>query len=239
MQEHSSLASPKSFVCETPELVSLDTVCDQSSTEVLILLIDLGDGRKQNLTVHENDNPEILAIEFCKTHLLGPRVKIAICDEIEKHLQSVSSASPEQEFLPIEKSKPAVKRKGNIGHDLYVKGVRMKEKLEKRNSRIRDMKLAEEMRGTTFSPEINPTKRRTERTETILLEKGRASQEKIRLKRSEKELSIMAECTFSPEIDRNSVKIHENNRKSLQRFKHLYANAEDTRIKIKQNSLKL
>lgn len=58
-----------------------------SADEILIISVDIGDGRKDQIKVHDKDNTDQLAIEFCSKHRLGAKVKLLLADEIDKSYQ--------------------------------------------------------------------------------------------------------------------------------------------------------
>ena len=54
------------------------TSMEETGNEVLIMTIDIGDGRKDDLLVREDDDPKVLADNFCNKHSLGSEVKKAL-----------------------------------------------------------------------------------------------------------------------------------------------------------------
>jgi hypothetical protein len=54
---------------------------------ILIISLDIGDGRKDEIRVYEHDNSDQLALDFCYKHKLGARAKILLADEIEKYFK--------------------------------------------------------------------------------------------------------------------------------------------------------
>lgn len=67
------------------EVLSDNFSIEDSKDEILILSIDIGDGRRGQIKVNTKCNPDQLAIEFCSKHRLGAKAKILLTDEIEKH----------------------------------------------------------------------------------------------------------------------------------------------------------
>ena len=55
--------------------------------EILIITIDVGDGRKDQIRAYEQDDSDQLALDFCYKHKLGARAKLLLADEIEKYLK--------------------------------------------------------------------------------------------------------------------------------------------------------
>ena len=67
------------------EVLSDNLSLEEHGEEILILSIDIGDGRKDQIKIHEKDNSDQLALEFCSKHRLGPRTKIILAEEIDKN----------------------------------------------------------------------------------------------------------------------------------------------------------
>ena len=60
---------------------------------ILVISLDIGDGRKDEIRVYENDNSDQLAIDFCYKHKLGAKAKLLLAGEIEKHFKVALSRS--------------------------------------------------------------------------------------------------------------------------------------------------
>lgn len=71
------------------EILSDNLSVLSSGDELLILSIDIGDGRKERITVLSESSPDQIALDFCSKHRLGAKAKILLTDEIEKNLSSV------------------------------------------------------------------------------------------------------------------------------------------------------
>ena len=54
---------------------------------VLVISLDLGDGRSDQIKVYEHDDSDQLALDFCHKHKLGSRAKMLLAGEIEKNLK--------------------------------------------------------------------------------------------------------------------------------------------------------
>lgn len=210
---------------------------DELYREKLILSVDLGDGRRETLVVNEDDDVEFVAIEFCQKNMLGPRAKIAICEEVEKYLKNPTVFGLGNEIKNSEEKKKTNK-KGNIGEELYMKGVIMRLKKEHQSKKERDIRDAE-IKKLTFRPKVNSPARRNRLPEEILLEKGRKSKERLLQKRSAQEISVVSGCTFSPEVNKNSAKMKKSEVRSPFRYKFLYQDAEHIREKILEKSEQL
>jgi hypothetical protein len=219
-------SSQKSFKLAELDSSSLSSIL--SSNSLFQLSIDLGDGRKETLTINENDNPELQAIEFCHNHNLGPAIKIAICDHLDTLLSTkdaLTSAShktsPNAPAFFSLKLHPTEK---NIGAKLYEKGLIMRKRVETQNQKRRETFLAEESKNLTFQPRTNSPLRRGQNIEDLLIQKGKQTSEKIRRRKSEKKLELLAACPFSPEINKNKAKTS-NRLKKDETFDNLYRDA--------------
>lgn len=71
------------------EILSDNLSVISSGDELLVLSIDIGDGRKDKITVLNSSTPDQLALDFCSKHRLGAKAKILLSDEIEKNLSSI------------------------------------------------------------------------------------------------------------------------------------------------------
>lgn len=206
-----------------------------SSSSILQISIDLGDGREEILHINELENPEIQTIEFCQKHKLGPAVKLAICDEIDRVLSTTDhlSVPTPHSTITISPKKPS---HSNIGERLYIKGVKMKQRLEVKNNLVRKSFLAKEMKDLTFKPETNSPERRKINLEELLIFKGKQKNEKIVKRKSEKKIEIMSHCTFSPVINNKNI---ESCRNPSQRFDTLYKDAENFKERQRKKNIEM
>ncbi|CAG9313240.1 unnamed protein product [Blepharisma stoltei] len=69
--------------------ISFSRSLSEDKHEILIMTIDIGDGRSDDLTVHEGDKPEILAEQFCLKHNLGADVEEALKEQIEYNISLI------------------------------------------------------------------------------------------------------------------------------------------------------
>lgn len=73
------------------------TSIEEAGSEKLIITIDIGDGRKDELVVCEDDDPLTLAKEFCAKHHLGQAACKALAEQIEQNLD----LQPEDELSTL------------------------------------------------------------------------------------------------------------------------------------------
>lgn len=67
--------------------------CVDRGTQLLVLTIDLGNGRSENIPVHEYDDPDYLAQEFCEKFALDTKLKKNLELMIKENLREVRQAS--------------------------------------------------------------------------------------------------------------------------------------------------
>ena len=79
------------------------TSMDEMGDEVLVITIDIGDGRKDDLTVREDDDPSVLAEEFCRKHRLGEDAKRALIVQIRQNLE-MHTEEDDSTLISINKS---------------------------------------------------------------------------------------------------------------------------------------
>ena len=115
----------------------------------------------------------------------------------------------------------------------------MRKKTESRYEAIRKEKEDKEMKHTTFRPLTNSPDKRTRPPEQILLEKGRKTVEMLQKKRSERDMKLLSECTFSPEVNKNSANMKRSQVRSPNRYMCLYQDAQNIHEKIVKKSIKL
>ena len=88
------------------------TSMEEAKNEVLVLTIDIGDGRKDELSVKEDDDPHLLAENFCKKHKLSIEVKQALIEQIEQNLE-LHVEDDISTFLSVNKSYDSKAKKSN------------------------------------------------------------------------------------------------------------------------------
>jgi len=61
----------------------------EKGKEILIMTVEIGDGRRDNIHVFENDRPEDLALEFCHRHGLNEKLQDALTQHIQSNIEQV------------------------------------------------------------------------------------------------------------------------------------------------------
>lgn len=91
--DHLGLSSPQAqdfdFLPQHPPVQS-------QGAEILIMSVDLGDGRTGQITVHENDDPEDLARDFCFRYHLSDELIQPLITQIEENVADLEvEAAPQ------------------------------------------------------------------------------------------------------------------------------------------------
>lgn len=171
--------------------------------EVLVMNVDLGNGRKDKLVVHEQDNPEELAAEFCRKHGLNERLVRALALNIRGNLDQLADEQREEgSLLQDSKDHRALPksfahkqlRGNNVGERLYVQGKIMKGYMDFHLNRARQELQSSLQQELTFAPKLNPGKTRPRTVE----EQSLQTQRLIAMKRREAIVKQAEECTFAP-----------------------------------------
>lgn len=81
--------------------------------EILIISINIGLGRTEEITIHEHDTPKYIAKEFCKKHRLNPEAEKVIIEVIKEHMRvkpivEVSKLGENPENFTEDKQPPPV-----------------------------------------------------------------------------------------------------------------------------------
>ena len=66
---------------------SLYNSLEDHGREVLILNIDIGNGRTENLAIREHDTPKIIAEDFCRKYNLSPDAERVLVELIKDHMR--------------------------------------------------------------------------------------------------------------------------------------------------------
>ena len=66
----------------------------EKKPELLLMTVEIGDGRRDTLTICEGDDPQKLAIEFCNKHDLDERMIETLQQHIMMNLQHPAIETP-------------------------------------------------------------------------------------------------------------------------------------------------
>ena len=130
------------------------TSMEETNNEVLIITIDIGDGRKDDLSVKEDDDPQLLAEMFCKKHKLGPEVKKALVEQIEQNLElhveddisTLLSVNKSYESRAKRSNQESVRSSLGIGSENTPISVKqpLPSSYEKKNTKIEEIRNSKE-----------------------------------------------------------------------------------------------
>ena len=183
------------------------TSMEETGNEVLIMTIDIGDGRKDDLLVREDDDPKVLADNFCNKHSLGSEVKKALIEQIEHNLEqrveedmsTLLSVNKSYESKAKKSNTESIRNYGRIGSEntpIYSKPTTPQsgEQLIKLEE-IRDSKEYSKNPGiTNYGQKLYLKGIR-------FIENVNKKKENIKKERTEKE---MQDTTFKPKINSKS-----------------------------------
>jgi hypothetical protein len=182
------------------------TSMEESGNEVLIMTIDIGDGRKDDLLVREDDDPRILAENFCKKHSLGQDIKKALIDQIEQNLE-IHADDDNSTLLSVNKSYESKPKKNEIDSIRSSLGLGTENHLNNKRSAtplVQDKKKKiEEVRESrrdfvSKSPSIDNYGQKMYLKGIRFIENVNRKKEDILKKKNEKE---MQDTTFRPKIN--------------------------------------
>ena len=192
----------------------------QRGRVVLVMTVELGEGRSDTITVHEHDEPTDLAHAFGQRHSLNTRLTQALTKTIEANIEELVSE--------IDTGSVQEPSGSNIGEILYYKGKKMQESTKERALELMQKREIEEKRELTFHPQIltKTGKQRSSNPEDDLLSRSRQTREALELKKQEILQLETAECTFTPKINLVSQRLA-GSKSSSQKFEELYREARE------------
>jgi hypothetical protein len=165
----------------------------------VIVTIDLGDGRLDNLRLFPHSNLKQVAEDFCKKHKLPKESCSIIIDEIKKNSSSLNNETPTKtSSLSSSFSRPT-----NPGVKLYEKGLKYMEIIQDKIQKFKKIREEKEKKNLTFSPKINKSNYAS--SVDILLKCGVQTRQKLEKMRGERLNLEINECSFSPKINKNSL----------------------------------
>ena len=201
--------------------------------EILIMNVEIAEGRKDKIIVHEFDSPELLARDFILKYKLNPNLIDPLSKEIYENISDLLKSTSK---MPMQYLNPDTSESfecANYGEKLYSKGIRSQLKSENMKQALKVRIEEEQGRELTFKPKINPV------SSMIAQRMINRSQDSIRRKesiiskcQSEKKAEEISACTFAPRINPNSSKIVEHKkRSSSNRFIELYEEANSRKMR--------
>lgn len=198
--------------------------------EILIMTVEYSAGKRDQITIHENDIPHDLAAVFCAKHGIDSSVVDTLTRHIVQNVQKLTPARKEQreEVKPADKGnvKPIVrpmaesaenrptvtytKQAGTYGslecgQRLYYKGLKITQDKKRKVDQIKAQLEQEEGKELTFKPMINANAtslsgKKVKSVENSLIMKGKRNKEKVESRREELEAKESLNCSFTPDI---------------------------------------
>ncbi|CAG9311338.1 unnamed protein product [Blepharisma stoltei] len=176
-------------------------------SQILVIRIDLGNGDQDEITVYEEDEPSELASQFCLKHSLDESVQSALSNMIEHNIDLL---------IEEEMSK---KEDSNIGAEMYIKGLQMKEKVKQEVEKARIKNEEDEMKEATFKPKINSSN-------SLIFNKAKHLHDCLKSQMQEIKVKETTELSFSPTINKHSKNIIEKKSNEEDKFLALYEEAK-------------
>lgn len=167
----------------------------------VIVTIDLGDGRMDNLKVAPGSNLKKIAEDFCIRHSLPLESSQLLIDEIRKSAPNLACDTIPNTATSAT-SNPTPSHPSNPGVKLYEKGKKYMEIIANKVEKFKKMREENENKNLTFSPSINKSNYAS--SVDILIKSGIQTEQKLEKMRGEKLNSEINECTFSPKINNKS-----------------------------------
>ena len=194
------------------------------------MTVEYSAGKRDQITIHENDIPHDLAAVFCAKHGIDSSVVDVLTRHIVQNVQKLTPARKEkrEEVKSGDKSKvkpvvrpmpespenrPTVtytKQAGTYGslecgQRLYYKGLKITEDKKRKVNAIKKQLEDVETKELTFKPVINSNAtqlsgKKVKSVENSLIMKGKRNKEKVESRREELEAKESLNCSFTPDI---------------------------------------
>jgi len=162
---------------------------------ILVLTIDIGKGRKEQIQIREHDEPFAVASAFCQRFYLKekliPVLAASIEEQIEKLIEEEMSSNTPTKTSP----QPCSDSSDNFGCKLYYKGLMMKAQQHLRNQELKKAEEEKMSNELTFTPKINMISTKS----NICIGSPTRSQVRYRLLNK-----LEDDCTFIPKISDKS-----------------------------------
>lgn len=221
--------------------------------QIIVMTVNVKEGLKDQIVVHEADDPLDLAEKFTQKHNLDKKfenllvkqitheIEVLIQEEENTHIDlSQTFASSHKNLNPIyqrineqnNNSKAISGRSSdhriNFGEKLYIKDLQRKEIQENRIQKFIKLKEAEEKKELTFHPQINrftvsSKSFYSKKPEESLLERDVERQKRLTEEVEKKLAKEKSECPFSPAINQKSKKMIK--RHTRDKFRELFEEA--------------
>jgi hypothetical protein len=200
-------------------------VSSDNGKVILVLTIDIGKGRKEQIQIREQDEPFPVASAFCQRFNLKekliPVLAASIDEQIEKLIEEEMSSNTPTKTSP----QPCSDSSDNFGCKLYYKGLMMKAQQHLRNLELKKAEEEKMNNELTFTPKINMINTKS----NFSIGSPTRSQARYRLLNK-----LEDDCTFVPKIsDKSKFYARAKSAKRDSIHQELYHEAE---LRDKRNS---
>lgn len=205
----------------TPDPMSSSMYSSSNSSKgkvILVITVDIGQGRKQQIHIREQDEPYPVATEFCKAFKLKEKMIPILASSIEQQIEKLIEEEMSTHTPLKTEPKHNSVNSDNIGSKLYYKGLKMKAQQQLRNLELR--KAEEEKRNSelTFTPKINLLSTNSS------IHFGSPTRSQIRNRLLHR---LDEDCTFNPKIsDKSKMYARAKSAKRNSIHQELYREAE-------------
>jgi hypothetical protein len=198
----------------------MDHIGSYTGYEIVIVTVDIADGKQDQIHIHELDEPALLARSFANKHNLSLKVEQALARNIQELIREFHKEQLVLSTSLSSKLNTSETQCKNFGQQLYMKGIKHKEQIEV-NKQLLKMQIEKKITETaSFKPVIN------EKSKKLAKNASHRSSADVRLKTPQEEHT---DFTFSPRLNERSLKMASSTGNRIQR---LYEEAE-----LKRNRL--
>ena len=304
MEDPISLSDEEEYTIPNASPILVSSGKQSADQELLVMTVEIGDGRQDVISVYANDDPAVLAEEFAKKHSLTRNVQDSLTklirqnkELVEKRAGSITpdlakwadliGSNPDSnvnhdfyfdetqkypkkytpkinrhskelaskrtsmgnvhERLYNQSKKPSKEKDSNsstvkkspseinYGEWLYIRGLKMKENIQKKGQEFKEKKEREEQNHYNFKPQINKlsstlSERYFEKTEDMLLRKHQDYKDQLDQRRKQALEDELKECSFVPKLSIKGNLSKEDSRKSV--HQELFLDAEKRKERL-------
>ncbi|CAG9324973.1 unnamed protein product [Blepharisma stoltei] len=193
-----------------------DSPSEDKGNELLIMTIDIGDGRTDELTVYENDKPEWIAEQFCLRHNMSSDVKELLIQQIKMNIEIIYQEQAqsmtfnkendfinnEPEFMQNDRSLTPIEKSYSPESNEYLRKFSDENSFERPNSSKISQKPLEFSQITTNQSQLLNNSGEKLYYKGLLLKEQ--TEKKIQTIKKQKNEEMMKELTFHPKTNTKS-----------------------------------
>lgn len=190
------------------DLAEFENGGNPSNKELLVMTVEIGDGRQDTIAIHENDDPVALAAEFAQKHGLDGSLQQSLIGLIQENKEIIQnkdhqgndewagSLSPGQNYGKNHSKQGKTPKKGTVYDRIY-------QQLKKNNTSMAQSDLSKSKSSANFN------------YGEYLYARGLKKKEELKKNAKIKQQAVvdseLSELTFSPHINKNSSVISPRN----------------------------